>query len=441
MKASIEDVARQAGVSTATVSRAFSRPDMVSAKTRAKVMEAAQQLDFSVSRMAGILKSGRSHRVALLVGSSKLDWFTSRIIEGLNEVLRSAGYDLVIQPIGDAGAREEFFDELPVRGNADAVIVSSFAITPAEIRRLNTTRIPLIGINTASQGFTASVGIDDKAGIRLIVRHLTTLGHRNLLYLYETFDATMGFSSHNRVTGFLEACSELDGVTGQTMDMQAGDDPVDAALTALLARDDAPTALCFHQDSLAIPLFFRLRQCGMAIPTDLSVTGFDNSTFSGEVGLTTVRQKPYDMAVAAARKRGEKVVMTNGVFDILHAGHVSYLANARKLGDRLIVAVNSDASTKRLKGETRPVNPLEQRMIVLGALEAVDWVVSFEEDTPQRLIAGILPDLLVKGGDYKPEQIAGSEEVWANGGEVMVLNFEDGCSTTNIIRKIQKDSQ
>ena len=91
MKASIEDVARQAGVSTATVSRAFSRPDMVSAKTRAKVMEAAQQLDFSVSRMAGILKSGRSHRVALLVGSSKLDWFTSRIIEGLNEVLRSAG--------------------------------------------------------------------------------------------------------------------------------------------------------------------------------------------------------------------------------------------------------------------------------------------------------------------------------------------------------------
>ena len=288
MKASIEDVARQAGVSTATVSRAFSRPDMVSAKTRAKVMEAAQQLDFSVSRMAGILKSGRSHRVALLVGSSKLDWFTSRIIEGLNEVLRSAGYDLVIQPIGDAGAREEFFDELPVRGNADAVIVSSFAITPAEIRRLNTTRIPLIGINTASQGFTASVGIDDKAGIRLIVRHLTTLGHRNLLYLYETFDATMGFSSHNRVTGFLEACSELDGVTGQTMDMHA--------------RDDAPTALCFHQDSLAIPLFFRLRQCGMAIPTDLSVTGFDNSTFSGEVGLTTVRQKPYDMAVAAARK-------------------------------------------------------------------------------------------------------------------------------------------
>ena len=129
--------------------------------------------------------------------------------------------------------------------------------------------------------------------------------------------------------------------------------------------------------------------------------------------------------------------MTNGIFDILHAGHVSYLANARKLGDRLIVAVNSDASTKRLKGETRPVNALENRMIVLGALEAVDWVVPFEEDTPQRLIADILPDLLVKGGDYKPEEIAGSAEVWANGGDVKVLNFEDGLSTTNIIKAIK----
>jgi len=162
---------------------------------------------------------------------------------------------------------------------------------------------------------------------------------------------------------------------------------------------------------------------------------------STEQAFGVMSEAELKTAVLAARRRGEKVVMTNGCFDILHAGHVSYLANARKLGDRLIVAVNSDASTKRLKGETRPVNPLEQRMIVLGALEAVDWVVSFEEDTPQRLIAGILPDLLVKGGDYKPEQIAGSEEVWANGGEVLVLNFEDGCSTTNIIKKIQKDSE
>ena len=159
-----------------------------------------------------------------------------------------------------------------------------------------------------------------------------------------------------------------------------------------------------------------------------------------DTGFGVMSESELKQAVANARQRGERVVMTNGCFDILHAGHVSYLANARKLGDRLIVAVNSDASTRRLKGETRPVNPLEQRMTVLSALGAVDWVVAFEEDTPQRLIAEVLPDILVKGGDYRPEEIAGSAEVWAAGGEVKVLNFEDGISTTNIIKNIMKTS-
>ncbi|CDH32318.1 bifunctional D-glycero-beta-D-manno-heptose-7-phosphate kinase/D-glycero-beta-D-manno-heptose 1-phosphate adenylyltransferase HldE [Xenorhabdus bovienii] len=156
-----------------------------------------------------------------------------------------------------------------------------------------------------------------------------------------------------------------------------------------------------------------------------------------ETGFGVMSEAQLKAVVSQARQRGERIVMTNGCFDILHAGHVSYLSNARKLGDRLIVAVNSDASTKRLKGETRPVNPLDQRMIVLSALESVDWVVAFEEDTPQRLIASVLPDTLVKGGDYTPEEIAGSQEVWAAGGEVMVLNFEDGISTSNIIKAIK----
>ena len=143
-------------------------------------------------------------------------------------------------------------------------------------------------------------------------------------------------------------------------------------------------------------------------------------------------------AVKLAKDRGEKIVMTNGCFDILHPGHVSYLENARKLGDRLIVAVNTDASVKRLKVETRPINDLNNRMAVLAGLASVDWLVAFDEDTPQRLIGEILPDLLVKGGDYKPEDIAGSKEVWANGGDVKVLNFENGCSTSNVIKKIQE---
>lgn len=156
-----------------------------------------------------------------------------------------------------------------------------------------------------------------------------------------------------------------------------------------------------------------------------------------ETGFGVVSEDELNEIVKQSKTRGEKIVMTNGCFDILHPGHVSYLENARKLGDRLIVAVNTDESVKRLKGESRPINDLDARMAVLAGLASVDWVVPFGEDTPQRLIGEILPDLLVKGGDYKPEEIAGSQEVWANGGEVRVLNFENGCSTTNVIKKIQ----
>lgn len=154
-------------------------------------------------------------------------------------------------------------------------------------------------------------------------------------------------------------------------------------------------------------------------------------------GFGIVSEAELKAIVEEAKKRGEKIVMTNGCFDILHPGHVSYLENARKLGDRLIVAVNTDASVKRLKGEARPINELDARMAVLAGLSSVDWVVAFNEDTPQRLIGEILPNLLVKGGDYKPEDIAGAKEVINNGGEVQVLNFENGCSTTNVIKKIQ----
>jgi len=139
--------------------------------------------------------------------------------------------------------------------------------------------------------------------------------------------------------------------------------------------------------------------------------------------------------VRAARARGETVVMTNGCFDLLHAGHVKYLEAARRLGDVLIVAVNDDASVKRLKGKERPLNKLADRMRVLSALKCVDWVVPFSEDTPERLISRVLPDRLVKGGDYRPEQVAGHKAVTRNGGEVVILDFHKGYSTTDVIRR------
>ncbi|MGE3608938.1 MAG: D-glycero-beta-D-manno-heptose 1-phosphate adenylyltransferase [Bacteriovoracaceae bacterium] len=134
---------------------------------------------------------------------------------------------------------------------------------------------------------------------------------------------------------------------------------------------------------------------------------------------------------------GKKIVFTNGCFDILHRGHVTYLNEARKLGDLLVIGLNSDASVKRLKGPERPINNEQDRQYVLSQLKSVDFVEIFEEDTPLNLILKVMPKVLVKGGDWKIDQIVGAKEVIQNGGEVFSLNFVDGYSTTSIIKKIQ----
>lgn len=152
-------------------------------------------------------------------------------------------------------------------------------------------------------------------------------------------------------------------------------------------------------------------------------------------GITT--RQDLSGLVASARAQGQKIVMTNGCFDILHAGHVYYLQEARACGDFLLVAVNDDASVKRLKGSNRPINPVEQRMAVLAGLASVNWVTSFSEDTPEQLIKIIKPDVLVKGGDYTAEQIVGAEFVRNNGGEVRIIPFQKNCSSSEIIRSIQ----
>ncbi len=139
------------------------------------------------------------------------------------------------------------------------------------------------------------------------------------------------------------------------------------------------------------------------------------------------------------RPRPDTLVFTNGVFDVLHRGHVEYLYSARALGDALIVALNSDASARRLgKGDGRPVNSQEDRAIVIAGLACVDFVTFFDEDTPRDLIAALLPDVLVKGGDYTPETIVGRAEVEAAGGRVVVIPLVAGRSTTETLRKLQE---
>ena len=136
--------------------------------------------------------------------------------------------------------------------------------------------------------------------------------------------------------------------------------------------------------------------------------------------------------------KGQKVVFTNGVFDLLHIGHITYLAKAAELGEKLIIGLNADSSVKRIKGESRPVNDQNSRAAILAALFFVDAILVFEDDTPLSLISTLLPDVLVKGADYSVENIVGSKEVLANGGEVKTIDFVKGYSSTSIIEKIRQ---
>lgn len=152
------------------------------------------------------------------------------------------------------------------------------------------------------------------------------------------------------------------------------------------------------------------------------------------------RQEVTDVA-AALRRQGRRIVFTNGVFDLLHPGHIRYLRAARALGDILIVGINSDASVRRNKGPARPITPESERAELLAALEAVDAVVVFDEDTPANVIVAVQPDVLVKGADWPANQIVGRDTVEAAGGRVVLVPVEEGYSTTSIVERIKNGTR
>lgn len=211
----------------------------------------------------------------------------------------------------------------------------------------------------------------------------------------------------------------------------AGDTVISVLATTLAAGGDLPQAVALA--NLAAGLV--VAKLGTAtVSTPELRRAIQREQGSGR-GVMSVDQ--LVMAVEDARAHGEKVVFTNGCFDIIHAGHIGYLGEAGALGDRLIVGVNTDESVSRLKGPGRPINPVDRRMTVLAGLAAVDWVVSFGEDTPEQLLEQVQPDVLVKGGDYSIDGIVGADKVLARGGEVKVLSFIDEVSTTAIVEKIK----
>ena len=219
----------------------------------------------------------------------------------------------------------------------------------------------------------------------------------------------------------------------EVFDVTGAGDTVIALLAAGIAAGlDAPSAAALANLGAGVVV----GKIGVATVSRSELLHALHTQGSGGRGLVQLAE--LLALVAEAKARGERVVFTNGCFDILHAGHVSYLEEAKSCGDRLIVAVNDDASVTRLKGAGRPITPLADRMAVLAGLASVDWVVAFSEDTPAELIAQVLPDVLVKGGDYRADQIAGADSVLRNGGEVKVLGFKPGRSTTALIAALQQ---
>ncbi len=241
--------------------------------------------------------------------------------------------------------------------------------------------------------------------------------------------------SEHGMTLLREGCAELHlpAQAREVYDVTGAGDTVIATVAAVLAAGHALEDAAVFANHAAGIVVGKLGAATVSVPELRSAVLGEAHTGRGELS-----EEQLLIAVQTARAAGARIVMTNGCFDILHAGHVAYLEQARRLGDRLIIAVNDDASVARLKGAGRPVNTLARRMAVLAGLSAVDWVVPFSEDTPERLICAVLPDLLIKGGDYRPEQIAGYDCVTGNGGKVVVLNYEEGCSTTEVIARIRE---
>jgi D-beta-D-heptose 7-phosphate kinase/D-beta-D-heptose 1-phosphate adenosyltransferase len=212
----------------------------------------------------------------------------------------------------------------------------------------------------------------------------------------------------------------------------AGDTVVATLAAAMAVGTDKQQAMQLANIAAGLVV----RKLGTASVTPQEMRQALYATHDQKSGIVDEEQLQH--LVKQARQQGKRVIMTNGCFDILHAGHVSYLQKAREQGDYLIVAVNTDASVSALKGPQRPVNDLQSRMMVLAALGCVDWVVPFAEETPERLYCRILPDVIVKGGDYREHEVAGGECVKAAGGEVQILQLLNGHSTSGVIEKIRR---
>jgi DNA-binding LacI/PurR family transcriptional regulator len=296
----MQDVADQAGVSVATVSRALRGSSLVNDTTRQRVIAAAEELSFSISRAASSLATGKLDKIAVLVSGRLNSWFNGSVLDAMYEYLHAARQELIIYRILDDAQRIEFFATLPARRNADALVVASFALTTAERQRLRNLAVPLIYLNQRVRG-AASVAIDDLEAARTGARHLIELGHRRIGFVTTSPLSGITHSAADRVHGYRAELTESGLASSLDLVFHAPSDADgDAVVTDLLARSSPPTALLVANDDLALSVLAALGRAGIVAPSDISVLGFDDNAMSERFGLSTVAQPVSELGRMAA---------------------------------------------------------------------------------------------------------------------------------------------
>ena len=305
-KPTIANVAELAGVSQATVSRALRGATNVTEETRIKVQRAADQLNFTLSKSASALASGKTMRVILLVSGKLNEWFNSGVLQGVYEELAPVGYDVTPAFITDRSELDRFFSQLPKSRNADAIIISSFQLMPAMRDQ------PTVGVNVPAESgyFDASISIDNSSAMTMAVRLLRSLGHTNIAFCSDYIPADMVYNTNQRTQAFADAAqaNATDGITFSLLTADAHDAPLSKAdlasqLTAkLLSLPERPTAVCVETDQVAIALVKELRKQQLNVPGDISVLGFDDAEIAQAADLSTIRQEPIELGRMAGRK-------------------------------------------------------------------------------------------------------------------------------------------
>ena len=310
-RATIADVAKLAGVSQATVSRALRGVDRVAPATRRKVEEAAERLSFTLSKSASALASGRTMRIILLCSGGLNEWFNANVLQGVYEVLAPEGYDVCPSFICGRDEMNRYFARLPKDRNADAIIIASFQLDGTQREQLTSIDMPVIGVNIpAESSFDASVCVDNFSGMAKGVCLLKSLGHEHIAFAGDYIPGNMVYSTNQRVEGFLEA-AEQNGydetnasiVVGGEHPESYGKARLAAELVAkMLSSPNRPTGVCVETDQLAIALIKELKRQQLRVPDDISVIGFDDADIAEVADLTTIRQNPLELGRLAARK-------------------------------------------------------------------------------------------------------------------------------------------